>query len=492
MGMRRVTAGACSLIVFVALLVVSSAPVAAAPTASGKTGVGYWVVQQDGTVFAFGDAADLRGLTKPPTHGIVGVAAQPGGQGFVLAGSDGGVFTFGRASFYGSMGGTRLQRPVVGIASTPSGRGYFLVASDGGIFAFGDARFRGSLGGRRLNAPIVGIAVTPTGHGYWLVAADGGVFGFGDATFFGSAARLALHAPVAGIAATRNGRGYWLASADGGIFPYGNATFRGSAKDAFGGRAVGIAASPRGAGYLVAFDDGNAIALGDASSCPFSFPFNSDLPSQFVGGTTNTEILLPPNFAGVPLPGVTVGVAIPFDSATLGTFLAGSCGDVSQPFTATAPWHIDVAVTNSFSPYPVGYCQVVLLRANLGGPGELPVLDEIQTEGVSRVEIRSTQMAGNTQFRILAQPSCFAVARPGTGGTQSLPFTTTTGGDSLPFTSASPITINATALQPCQVEVFANTDGHFVDGHFGSHAHLVLPAGSYFLRSDPNCSISVT
>jgi hypothetical protein len=487
--MRKFAAGLCSFIVFVALLVVSSVPVASASTVSGKTGVGYWLVQRDGTVFAFGDAADLRGLTKAPAHGIVGVASKPGGQGFVLAGSDGGVFAFGRASFYGSMGGTRLQRPIVGIAYTTTGRGYFLVASDGGIFAFGDARFHGSLGGRRLNAPIVGIAVTPTGHGYWLVAADGGVFGFGDATYFGSAARLTLRAPIVGIAPTRDGRGYWLAGADGGIFPYGDAAFRGSAKDVLGGRAVGIAASPRGAGYLVAFDDGNAVALGDASSCPFSFPFDSPLPSGLLAGTTNT--ILSPDFSGVPLPGVTVGVAIPFDSATLGTFLAGSCGDVSQPFTATAPWHIDVAVTNDLLPYPVGYCQVVVLRANLGGPGELPVLDQIQTEGVSRVEIRSTQMAGSTQFRILAQPSCFAVARPGTGGTQTLPFTTTTGGDSLPFSSASPITINATALQPCQVEVFANTDGHFVDGHYGSHAHLVVPAGSYYLRSDPNCAITV-
>jgi hypothetical protein len=42
-----------------------------------------------------------------------------------------------------------------------------LVASDGGIFTFGDAAFYGSTGGRDLVEPVVGMA--STGRGYWLV-----------------------------------------------------------------------------------------------------------------------------------------------------------------------------------------------------------------------------------------------------------------------------------------------------------------------------------
>jgi hypothetical protein len=34
------------------------------------------------------------------------------------------------------------------------------VASDGGLFAFGDAGFFGSMGGQHLNAPVVGLALT--------------------------------------------------------------------------------------------------------------------------------------------------------------------------------------------------------------------------------------------------------------------------------------------------------------------------------------------
>ena len=72
------------------------------------------------------------------------------------------------------------------MAATPDGQGYWLVASDGGMFSFGDANFYGSEGGQPLNQPIVGMAATADGGGYWLVASDGGIFAFGDAVFFGS------------------------------------------------------------------------------------------------------------------------------------------------------------------------------------------------------------------------------------------------------------------------------------------------------------------
>ena len=119
-----------------------------------------------------------------------------------------------------------LNRPIVGMAATATGHGYWLVASDGGIFTFGDAQFFGSMGGSRLNQPIVGIAATETGHGYWLAAADGGIFTFGDARFCGSVAGTHLDQPIVGIAAIAvRGRyfGYWLVSADARRFSFGAA-----------------------------------------------------------------------------------------------------------------------------------------------------------------------------------------------------------------------------------------------------------------------------
>ena len=118
-------------------------------------------------------------------------------HGYWLVGSDGGIFTFGDAQFYGSTGNIRLQRPVVGITPTSRDGGYWLVASDGGIFSFGNAGFYGSIPGlglapagsglaHSLNAPIVGMVPSADGGGYFMVAADGGVFTFGDAKFEGS------------------------------------------------------------------------------------------------------------------------------------------------------------------------------------------------------------------------------------------------------------------------------------------------------------------
>ena len=140
----------------------------------------------------------------------------PTAKGYWEVASDGGLFAFGDAQFYGSMGGKPLNEPIVGIAATPTGGGYWEVASDGGIFAFGNAQFYGSMGGKPLNAPIVGMAATPTGRGYWEVASDGGLFAFGDAQFYGSMGGQPLNAPIVGIAATPTGGGYWEVASDGG------------------------------------------------------------------------------------------------------------------------------------------------------------------------------------------------------------------------------------------------------------------------------------
>ena len=213
-------------------------------------GQGFWLVSSDGGVFAFGSAAFYGStgslhLNQP----MVGMAVTPDGRGYWLVGSDGGVFAFGDASFYGSMGGLPLNAAIVGVASSPDGKGYWLVGSDGGVFAFGDARFAGSTGGMTLNAPVVSIASSGTG-GYWLVASDGGVFSYGGAAFYGSMGGTRLNAPVTAIAPSAGGSGYWLAGADGGVFDFGKALFHGSLVNSGQNYPIGsIAVEPDGGGY---------------------------------------------------------------------------------------------------------------------------------------------------------------------------------------------------------------------------------------------------
>ena len=239
--------------------------------ASTPDGGGYWLVASDGRVFPFGDAgfygsASNLALNAP----ILGMAPTPSGKGYWLVASDGGIFNYGDAGFFGSTrrpaaqqahrghrrlarrrgvlagglrrrdlqlrrrrvlrlrGGQPINEPVVGMAASPHGGGYWLVASDGGIFSYGDAGFFGSAGSVTLNKPVVGMAASPDGGGYWLVASDGGIFSYGDAGFFGSAGSLTLNKPVVGMAASPDGGGYWLVASDGGVFSYGGAGFEGS------------------------------------------------------------------------------------------------------------------------------------------------------------------------------------------------------------------------------------------------------------------------
>jgi hypothetical protein len=237
---------------------------------------------------ALGSAPNLRTDNISYDFPVVGMAGTPDGQGLWLVSSDGGVFAYGSAVFYGSTGSLRLNQPVVGMASTPNGKGYWLVASDGGVFDFGDAGFYGSMGGRPLNKPIVGMAATPDGRGYWLVASDGGVFSFGSAAFDGSMGDKPLNAPIVGMAAASSG--YWLVAADGGVFAFGQAPFTGS----LGGHAlnapiVGMARAPAG-GYWLVGADGGVFAFGDAvfrgslaNSPPLPYPIGS-IAAQPDGG----------------------------------------------------------------------------------------------------------------------------------------------------------------------------------------------------------------
>ncbi len=198
--------------------------------------------------------------------------------GYWLVASDGGIFSFGDAAFYGSTGGMRLNQPVVGMAATETGNGYWLVASDGGIFSYGDAAFYGSTGSMRLNQPVVGMAATPTGNGYWLVASDGGVFSYGDANFYGSTGSLTLNQPIVGMAPTPTGNGYWMVAADGGIFSFGDAPFYGAAADmGFGfGSFVSMAARADGRGYWLLDSSGVTYSFFEGGQ-EFGFSGGSDL-----------------------------------------------------------------------------------------------------------------------------------------------------------------------------------------------------------------------
>ncbi len=255
-------------------------------------------------------SADCTTVTvvEPPGTGSVPVVVTTAGgsalspenftyisPGYWMSASDGGVFAFGGAQFYGSMGGKPLNQPIVAMADTPDHGGYWLFAADGGVFAFGDANFDGSVPGvlgpqhRTLNGPIVAAEATPDGGGYRMFATDGGVFDFGDALFEGSLPGLFItpSAPIEsattypfGAGPNPNNAGYWLVGKDGAIYAFGNAPSNlGSGYGQTVAPVVSLATTPTGNGYWIFQSNGSVLSFGDASSGlgQINFPINAPI-----------------------------------------------------------------------------------------------------------------------------------------------------------------------------------------------------------------------
>ncbi len=129
---------------------------------SGAFG-GYTLASSDGGVFAFGSPFCGSAAASPSwrrwwrwrrllTSGVTGWRLTAGCSPSADAPSTG--------RWAACLGSARRRH-----RGDPDGRGYWLVAADGGVFAFGDAGYFGSMGGKPLNAPVVGITATPTGRG---------------------------------------------------------------------------------------------------------------------------------------------------------------------------------------------------------------------------------------------------------------------------------------------------------------------------------------
>jgi hypothetical protein len=216
-----------------------------------------------------------EGLADPTAY--LTESIQPPAHGYWLVGSDGGIFTFGSAQFYGSTGNLKLQRPVVGITPTADRGGYWLVASDGGVFSFGDTQFYGSIPGiglnpagsglpHSLNAPIVGIVPSVDDGGYFMVASDGGVFAFGDAQFEGSCPGIGgCSGAAVAVVPDASGKGYWLMTVTGHVYAFGDAANYGQP----GPQAAPVTSAARtsdGKGYWILLSNGDPYTYGDAQN----------------------------------------------------------------------------------------------------------------------------------------------------------------------------------------------------------------------------------
>ena len=90
---------------------------------------------------------------------IKAIVSEPGGNGYLLVGGHGSVYTFGAgAHFYGSLPAEHVgASDIVGMALTPDHLGYFLAGANGAVYGFGDAHARPSPPGLAAHLPVVAI-----------------------------------------------------------------------------------------------------------------------------------------------------------------------------------------------------------------------------------------------------------------------------------------------------------------------------------------------
>lgn len=115
----------------------------------------YYVANDEPNGGMLGFPANAGTVAQPVADTrFAGVAVTPGGRGFWFATTEGGVFRAfssgnlpqDAAGYFGSLVdlGVTPNAPIVGVTRTPDGQGYWLAGADGGVFAFGDAAFHGS------------------------------------------------------------------------------------------------------------------------------------------------------------------------------------------------------------------------------------------------------------------------------------------------------------------------------------------------------------
>lgn len=172
--------------------------------------------------------------------GIAGYQVGSGSSaydGYWIVGNDGGVFAFpkndSRTPFFGSIPGLGvcLNAPIVSIIAMPGGGGYDLIGADGGVFAFGDGYLPSpfSLPPLPAGTTVVGAGITTNSSGQpdGLTEVDdiGQIYNWGLSTYDG-APNLPSGQTVTGFdqAVSNASSGYWMVTSGGLIYAYNYST----------------------------------------------------------------------------------------------------------------------------------------------------------------------------------------------------------------------------------------------------------------------------
>ena len=206
LGLGIVLAGAALLAAY--LTAAAGAGAQASDEAEAEAS-GYWMLDTEGRIYAFGDAVHHGRATVGDSR-AVDVVGHPDGNGYWVLAAGGRVDAFGAAADLGQPDISALVpgEAFASMSTTPTGSGFWVFTDLGRAFGFGDATDHGDLVelglAGQLNGPIVDSVATPDGGGYYMLGSDGGVFSFGNAEFAGSMGGQPLNQPVNGLVPDRD------------------------------------------------------------------------------------------------------------------------------------------------------------------------------------------------------------------------------------------------------------------------------------------------
>ncbi len=305
---RRVALFVSPFLLLLATTTVGTGPAGAVYGPQPRTfSEGYWMVDQGGGVYLFGDAKpyyagscfSLPGCGVTPNKPIVGSYLTPDSAGYYMVGGDGGIYGFGDArdepaggsgTCYSVVCITSLSDAVSMAVINDSGSwGYAIATADGRMYNFGSSVVFNEAGntGSPCYTPIscglmtggqtiVGILTTPDNGGYYFVTNEGAIFNFGDAAQYEENGTQACYnlpscgystiTNIIGMSLTPDGRGYWIYGSDGGVYDFGDAGYYGS----LGGETLprsltSFTATPDGRGYWMVDSAGAIYTFGDAA-----------------------------------------------------------------------------------------------------------------------------------------------------------------------------------------------------------------------------------
>ena len=297
-------------------------PLAKPPApATGGSG-GYFLVESDGDLYAFGTAraklkaidpqakdnnargATVSSIVKDRAAGAPAVAVEStsDGKGLWVLLSNGRIVNVGTAPAANGAGAAALTKVVVGQPERPAALARL---GDGDLWVFTSAgRIVPQFGklpaaaqaamdqvlAANLVGPILDAKPTLDGTGAYATGSDGGVFAY-NAPFQGNVpgalakiGRITPDQPVVGVTVDPDGSGYWLVASDGGVFAF-SAPFRGAlpALVPFSRLASPVnGMTPFGHGYLLVAGDGGVFGF---SNRPFSGSASGLVDSGVVGIT---------------------------------------------------------------------------------------------------------------------------------------------------------------------------------------------------------------